>query len=81
MMELSEPPKNRYEFERRCHLLAEALNNQKIYFSTETPRTVESIKKVRFSPNRRIDLLTIDESLRALFVMLNNMSDQKEEQE
>lgn len=79
MMELSQPPKNRYEFERRCHLLAEALNNQKIYFSTKTVRAIESIKEVRFSPNRRIDLITINESLRSILIMLDNIPDQNEE--
>ena len=41
MMELSQPPKNRYEFEKKCHLLAEVLNGQKIHFSPNVIRSIQ----------------------------------------
>lgn len=78
MMELSQHPKNRYELERKCYLLAEALNSQKLRFSPNVIRTIYSIKNVRFLLNRRIDLLTIDESMRAIFVALEGLTSHME---
>jgi len=78
MMELIQHPKNRYEFERKCHLLVEVLNDQKIRFSPNVIRSIHSIKNVRFLLNRRIDLLTIDESMRAIFVAIESFTSHME---
>lgn len=78
MMELSQHPKNRYEFESKCHLLAEALNVQKLHFSPNVISTIHSIKNARFLLNRRINLLTIDESMQAIFVAIEGLTSHME---
>lgn len=58
--------KSREEFERNFFLLKES----KISFSNQTKTSMESLMKVRYLPNKRIDFLTVNESAR----LLANMS-------
>lgn len=58
--------KSREEFERNFFLLKES----KISFSNQTKISMESLMKVRYLPNKRIDFLTVNESAR----LLANMS-------
>ncbi|MBH0018716.1 AVAST type 1 anti-phage system protein Avs1c [Pseudoalteromonas sp. NGC95] len=68
-------PRNRLEFERNFDLLAEKMHQGKMHFSQDVTHSVISLKKVRKLPNKRIDLLTIDESSRNLANMMNNFPD------
>lgn len=63
---------SRYYFERAASLFKEMIEHERIHFSTETPRTVDSIKKVRMLPNGRLNLLTIDELVRSNLHMMNS---------
>jgi hypothetical protein len=57
----------RQEFERRCFILSELINNRKISFPPENKRVIGSaIMKIKKLPNRRVNLLTIDEEARLI---------------
>lgn len=56
-------PSTRAEFEERMNYAREQLINGKMHFSKGL-RGPESLLNVRYLPNRRIDLLTIDEMAR-----------------
>ena len=54
-----QPPSTREEFEERINLVREQLYTGKMH-----PRGMEGMFNVRLLPNRRIDMLSIDESTR-----------------
>lgn len=56
-------PSTRAEFEERMNYAREQLINGKIHFA-EGLRGPDSLLNVRYLPNRRIDLLSIDEMAR-----------------
>lgn len=66
------PPSTRAQFEERMHVLRDKLNNRKIRFA-DGLRVQDSLLSVRFLPNGRIDLLSIDESARLQANMLHQM--------
>lgn len=57
------PPSTRAEFEERMNYAQEQLINGKMHFSKGL-RGQDSLLNVRYLPNRRIDLLSIDEMAR-----------------
>lgn len=60
-MQSMQPPMTRAEFERRMHLLREQLRQGKLHL----PRGMTlGIDKIRYLPNGRIDLLSVNESAR-----------------
>ena len=59
-------PQSRVEFEHHLNLLKEKLKGDTIKFSNNMVHSLEGIKKVRFSPNRRINLMTVNETVRLL---------------
>ena len=61
MLDRMNTPKTRREFEHRLHLLREKMRIGKMHFAKGTG---EGLLKVRYLPNGRIDLLSIDESTR-----------------
>lgn len=63
MMKHMETPSSRAEFEECMQIVREQLVQGKLMFSKGL-RGPESLLKVRLLPNRRIDLLSIDESAR-----------------
>lgn len=63
MMRHMETPSTRAEFEERMQIVREQLVQGKLMFNKGL-RGPESLLKVRFLPNRRIDLMSIDESAR-----------------
>jgi hypothetical protein len=63
MMRHMETPSTRAEFEERMQIVREQLVQGKLMFSKGL-RGPESLLKVRLLPNRRIDLMSIDESAR-----------------
>ncbi len=54
-------PKTRGEFEFRFHLLREAIRNEKMQFPASMR---ESLLKLRYLPNGRLDFLNVDETAR-----------------
>ena len=64
MMETMQTPETRAEFERRLHLLRERLRQGKILFSKDIKHLPLGLENVRYLPNGRIDLLSINESVR-----------------
>jgi len=63
MMKHMETPSTRAEFEERMQIVREQLAQGKLMFNKGL-RGPESLLKVRLLPNRRIDLMSIDESAR-----------------
>lgn len=54
-----QPPSTRKEFEERINLVLELLHTGKMH-----PRGMEGMLNIKFLPNGRIDMLSIDESTR-----------------
>lgn|GEM_PF-948544 len=71
-------PSSRKEFEHNMHLLKEKLDKGQMHFSTASLRSVKGIKNVRYAPNQRINLHTIDEMARVTANMMTQMSHQQE---
>lgn len=63
MMRQMETPLTRADFEERMQIVREQLVQGKLMFGKGL-RGPESLLKVRLLPNRRIDLMSIDESAR-----------------
>ncbi len=63
MMRHMDTPSTRAEFEERMQIVREQLVQGKLTFNRGL-RGPESLLKVRLLPNRRIDLMSIDESAR-----------------
>lgn len=63
MMRHMETPSTRADFEERMQIVREQLVQGKLMFNKGL-RGPESLLKVRLLPNRRIDLMSIDESAR-----------------
>ena len=62
---------SRLGFEREINILGENLMNGRISFSKSTKKSTEDLKKVRFSPNKRVNLNTISEMVRTLAMSVN----------
>lgn len=60
--ESMQTPSTRAEFERNFHLLHELMRQEKF----KSCVSLENLAKVRFLPNGRIDLLSVNESARCL---------------
>ena len=63
-MQFFDTPSSRAKFERNLHLLAETMRQGKLRIASGASHTIDGIQRVRVLPNRRIDLLTVDESTR-----------------
>lgn len=63
MMSPYDTPSTRAEFEERMNYLCETMKQGKMHFSREVSG-LDSLLAVRYLPNGRIDLLSIDESAR-----------------
>lgn len=63
MLKHMQTPSTRAEFEERMHYAREHLKSGKMHFAKGV-RGPDSLLKVRYLPNGRIDLLSIDESAR-----------------
>lgn len=68
-------PRTRGEFEYRINLLGEAVKKGRYVNCVQDEESLEGFGKVRFSGNNRIDLLTIDESVRLSANMMAQMKD------
>jgi len=58
-MSTYDTPSTRAEFEERMNYMCEILKQGKMHFSREVGG-VDSLLRVRYLPNRRMDLLSID---------------------
>lgn len=63
---------SRYEFEQKLNMLAEKIINRRISFAQETRKVMNGLTKVRKLPNGRIDLNTVDESVRSTANMIGH---------
>lgn len=70
-------PENRKQFERNMNLLAEMLEYGRISISQTSVHTIRGISRVRFGPNMRINLQTIDEMARLTANTVTQMSTMK----
>jgi hypothetical protein len=61
-MKSMDTPRTRSEFERNFYLLHRRMVDGTIHFPTDYP--MQSMLRVRFLPNGRIDFLSVDESAR-----------------
>lgn len=66
---------SRIDFEKDLNILGENLLNERITFSNEIKKGPEDLTKVRYSPNRRVNLNTITEMVRSL-AMIHNFNDE-----
>jgi len=66
---------SRVDFERDLNILGENLLNARITFSHEIKKGPEDLTKVRYSPNKRVNLNTITEMVRSL-AMIHNFTDE-----
>jgi len=72
MMEPMQTPMTRAEFERSFHLLMEQLRQGRMHYARGLSSGIE---KVRYLPNGRIDLLSINESARLKANMMSQFDD------
>lgn len=63
---------SRLEFERHLNLLAELMEQDKLTIAEGLRHSEDGINKVRYSPNKRIDLNTVNEMVRNLAMMASN---------
>jgi hypothetical protein len=54
-------PKNRREFERNMFILSEGLQNDLVKISRSNTKAINGLVNVRFCPNRRPNVNTVDE--------------------
>lgn len=76
-MQFFNTPSSRAKFERNLHLLAETMRQGKFRIASGLSRAIDGIRRVRVLPNRRIDLLTVDESTRLTANMITWSIDQE----
>lgn len=57
-------PTSRREFERNFHITFELLREGKMKFSEGLDGTIDSLLRVRYLPNGRIDFLSVNEMAR-----------------
>lgn len=70
MMEQMDRPLTRTEFERRLNILIES--QRKFIIMQGCTQIIDSLVKIKQLPNKRIDLLTIDEAARLNANMMVN---------
>lgn len=67
-------PRTRAEFERNFHLLIRQIEDGKFCFP-QGP-SMDSLARIRFLPNGRIDFLSVDELARLQANMMNQFNDE-----
>jgi hypothetical protein len=75
MIETMSIPETRAEFERRMNLVKEQMRQNKMRFLPQAMKGVDGLKRVRYLPNGRIDLLSINDSARLHANTLNQFQD------
>ncbi len=69
-------PRTRAEFERNFNLLHRQIADGKFHIAQGLSRSIDSIARVRFLPNGRIDFLSVDEIARLQANMMNQFSEE-----
>ncbi|WP_053222411.1 AVAST type 1 anti-phage system protein Avs1c [Roseivirga seohaensis] len=75
--------KSRKEFERNLNTTAELSRRGKVQIGIQAKKSVDSLVKVRSLPNKRIDLSTVNELVRAftnLMVGMNNRANSEDDE-
>jgi len=72
---------SRVEFERHLNLLGELLRDGKMKVAEGLRNTVKGVANVRYSPNQRINLNTVDEMTRSMAMMAANKRFYEENEE
>ncbi len=57
---------SRVDFERDLNLLGELIKDGKIHFAEGLQNSTKGITQVRYSPNKRINLNTVNEMVRTM---------------
>ena len=70
-------PNQRNEFERNMHLLKEMIQNDRLKLSESSMRSLKGVLAVRYAPNQRINLLTINEMARLMANTVTQMEQKK----
>ncbi len=65
-------PKSRAQFEHHLHILEHKLQGGTLRISAHMESSTTGLRKVRYSPNRRLNLLTVDEFVRNMANTLAN---------
>jgi len=71
---------SRKSFERNAFIIAEKIHAGTIHFNKEMSHLFTGLSRVRELPNKRINLLTIDESVRSVMHMMPQMDNFKEKE-
>ena len=72
---------SRAEFERHLNLLGELMKDWEFHFTESSRISIDGITKVRYSPNQRINLNTVNETTRTMAMMVANQKDLEENEE
>ncbi|EAY29478.1 hypothetical protein [Microscilla marina] len=71
---------SRKEFERKLHSLQEQMRQNKFKITVNSSGLITGLEKARLLPSHRIDLFTVNESLRACANMIEQMQYHKDEE-
>lgn len=71
-------PNSRKEFEHNMHLLKERAEKGQIHLTNSSMRSIKGIMNVRYAPNQRVNLHTINEMARLMANMVTQMNYKKE---
>lgn len=63
-MDRMRTPQTRFDFERNFFLYLQKMKEGKIHYSSAVRSTVESLQRVRYLPNGRIDFQSVNTSAR-----------------
>ena len=72
---MNSTPISRSDFERNFGILVEMIRNGKFQINNGLTRSIDGLEKVRFLPNGRLNLHTVNESARLMANMAANMKD------
>lgn len=66
-------PNSRKEFERNMHLFSEKMKRKEVRIGNSNIRTLKGLSNAKYSPNRRVNLHTVDEMARLMANSIVNM--------
>ncbi|GEM53661.1 hypothetical protein EB1_34510 [Empedobacter brevis NBRC 14943 = ATCC 43319] len=62
---------SRIDFERELNILGENIINERVILSEDLRYLSKEITKARYAPNKRVNLITINEMIRSLAMSVN----------
>lgn len=69
---------SRIDFERNINLAKYTYENGNMGFNRQTRGSELKIKNIKTLPNGRVNLLTIDESIRSMLLAISHLGDKNE---